>query len=257
MVAAGHRPGPDEITRMLARLVVSHDRSLQELWDQNEVVVVLKAPAAVEAVRATRDAWRAQRPPRPDEGFPAAGHPSGSSQRAVVFAQLAVLIGEAVAAMPPGAGKEPATAASRALLALDAAGIDRNAFRLKPRFDEPRDDRPWTWTMAYSVHAEVQFKEAFRVLGAFETKLENLIVAPARSQDGGLTRGIVEWLGREGRGGRGGGGQGGGDHGGDGGRGGGGGGGRGRGGRGAGAGGGQRRGGDGAEAGRENKRRRG
>ena len=169
---------PQDIVSLLARLAVRHDRQIGELTDQTTFAIIIRDKAFKEAVLAERRHW----------GSP---HPSGSSQRVVVWARMLVQL-EAGLEQKTG---HPQTAL-QFLKSMSPAVVEHSIFRLKPKFNEPHADeqRPWVWFLSVGVTASQQFREALAFLAAYDTKFSNCAVAPSKSQDGPLIDAIQGWL---------------------------------------------------------------
>lgn len=202
----GGGKGQQPIVNLLARLAVAHDRSIQELFDCHCLALIVNGQDAQSQLLAARDQWRTQRPEV--QGQP---HPCGSSQRVIMYAVLLLQIKAAIEKLPAGEQKTAAMSAVGKLNVLQGPDIEANVFRLKPRHDTPHAEgnRAWVWFLMFSSFANQEFKDGWRTLCAYDLKLDSINVAPARSQDGPITKQIVEWLGG-GKGGGGGKGKGGG-----------------------------------------------
>ena len=126
---------------------------------------------------------------RPSEA--SSPHPSGSSQRVVVWARMLVQL-EAGLEQKTG---HPQTAL-QFLKSMSPAVVEHSIFRLKPKFNEPHADeqRPWVWLLSVGITASQQFREALAFLAAYDTKFSNCAVASSKSQDGPIIDSIQVWL---------------------------------------------------------------
>ena len=177
---------PQDIVSLLARLAVRHDRQIGELTDQTTFAIIIRDRTFKEAVLAERRQWQQHRPNEANSP-----HPSGSSQRVVVWAPMLVQL-EAGLEQKTG---HPQTAL-QILKSMSPAVVEHSIFRLKPKFNEPHADeqRPWVWLLSVGVTASQQFREALAFLAAYDTKFSNCAVAPSKSQDGPLIDAIQGWL---------------------------------------------------------------
>ena len=163
-----------DIVSLLARLAVRHDRQIGELTDQSAFAIIIREKTFKDAVLAERRQWQQQ---RPSEASPP--HPSGSSQRVVVWARMLVQL-EAGLEQKTG---HPQTA-SQFPKSMSPTVVEHSIFRLKPKFNEPHADeqRPWVWLLSVGIAAPQQFREALACLAAYDTKFSNCAVA---EQDAG------------------------------------------------------------------------
>ena len=157
-----------DIVSLLARLAVRHDRQIGELTDQSAFAII-REKTFKDAVLAERRQWQQQRPSEASSP-----HPSGSSQRVVVWARMLVQL-EAGLEQKTG---HPQTAL-QFLKSMSPAVVEHSIFRLKPKFNEPHADeqRPWVWLLSVGITASQQFREALAFLAANDTKFSNCAVA--------------------------------------------------------------------------------
>ena len=172
---------PQDIVSLLARVAVRHDRQNGELTDQTTFAIIIREKTFKEAVLAERRQWQQQRPNEANSP-----HPSGSSQRVVVWARMLVQL-------EAGLEQEmehPQTAL-QFLKSMSPAVVEHSM-----KFNEPHADeqRPWVWLLSVGVTALQQFREALAFLAAYDTKFSNCAVAPSKSQDGPLIDAIQGWL---------------------------------------------------------------
>ena len=163
---------PQDIVSLLARLAVRHDRQIGELTDQTTFAIIIREKTFKEAVLAERRQWQQQRPNEANSL-----HPSGSSQRVVVWARMLVQL-EAGLEQETG---HPQTAL-QFLKSMSPAVVEHSIFRLKPKFNEPHSDeqRPWVWLLSVGVTASQQFREALAFLAAYDKTVHSSM----RSRDG-------------------------------------------------------------------------
>ena len=175
-----------DIVSLLARLAVRHDRQIGELTDQSAFAIIICEKTFKDAVLAERRQWQQQRPSEASSP-----HPSGSSQRVVVWARMLVQL---------EAGLEQKTGhpqrALQFLKSVSPAVVEHSVFPLKPKFNEPHADeqRPWVWLLSVGIRASQQFREALAFLAASDTKFSNCAVAPSKTQDGPIVDSIQGWL---------------------------------------------------------------
>ena len=81
----------DDLITTLTRLAISHDRQLQTLEDRHTVIALIYGQQEKAKVRGIRDEWQRQ---KPNSG---ALHPSGASQRSVIWSQI---FGHSTTALP-------------------------------------------------------------------------------------------------------------------------------------------------------------
>ena len=151
----------DDLITTLTCLAISHDRQLQTLEDRHTVIALIHGLQEKAKVRGIRDEWQRQ---KPDRG---ALHPSGASQRSVIWSQILVLLQQhyrelitkaATDGLPAVRYGEPrvqqgsagfdiafealsqCSEAINRLAALPIPEVERIAFRLRPKHPNPRDE---------------------------------------------------------------------------------------------------------------------
>ena len=161
-------------------------------------------------VRGIRDEWQRQKPGR------GALHPSGASQRSVIWSQILVILQQhycelitkaATDGLPAVRYGEPRVqqgspgfdiafeALSRCskaiirLAAIPVPEVERIVFRLWPKHPNPRneDDKPWVWTLVLAQSASSQKPSAIKL-------------QPQLSQDGPLVKQLVAHIKGKGKG---------------------------------------------------------
>ncbi|CAK0788198.1 unnamed protein product [Prorocentrum cordatum] len=187
------RPGarPGGVQRAMAQLLVAHDRAIAELADRSTIAVVLKDPAVKDQVVKQRKEWRDA---KPSDGSP---HPAGCSQRVILFARMVVTMKDTYKQKGDGSQHDARVKTALDYLNnMDGPAIERSVFRLKPKHLDPHADptRPWVWYLVVAMAAPQEFRDALVIAAAYETKYDNLTVAPAKTEDGPLVKYLVDWL---------------------------------------------------------------
>ncbi len=80
--ASSSHKATDDLITTLTRLAISHDRQLQTLEGRHTIIILIYGQEETAKVKNIRDEWQKQ---KPEKG---SAHPSGASQRSVVWAQL-------------------------------------------------------------------------------------------------------------------------------------------------------------------------
>ena len=210
--------GPTDLLQVvtaLARLGVTHDRHLQEIENQMTLTIWIYDATMQTELQVTRQAWVDSR----SQGEP---HPSGTSQRVVMWCKLIVALRQACAAIKSEevqelpseqkervirktggeqAGWEAAAAhwyrglsRTQSLSEMVFTEIEQEIFRLEPTFREPLQGKPWVWNLVSTAAATLEFKQNLAALAAFGPNSEQIHVAPGRVRDGPIISTLTEWL---------------------------------------------------------------
>ena len=75
----------DDLIAALTHLAIAHDRQLQTLEGRHTIIIPICGQEEKSKVKNIRDEWQKQ---KPEKG---SAHPSGASQRSVVWAQLMII----------------------------------------------------------------------------------------------------------------------------------------------------------------------
>ena len=213
--------GPTDLLHVvtaLARLVVTHDRHLQEIENQMTLTIWICDATMQTELHLTRQAWVDSRL----QGVP---HASGMSQRVVMWCKLIVALRQAYAAIKPEevqelpsgqkervvrktggerAGWEAAaahwyrgSARTQSLSEIAPKQIEQEIFRLKPM--EPLQGNlstaslgSGTWSAQLQPHWNSN--RTSQHWQAFGPKPEQIHVAPGRVRDGPIIATLTEWL---------------------------------------------------------------
>jgi len=217
------------ILQHVVRLVLLHDRSIQSLEDRSSITILLWSQELRISVLEARDTWKAADPSQKhrskdnkkaqepgddievDEGAEETGlsgdkkeqwaaHPLKCSLRSCIHAVILSELRKTWTASQ-SSKKDQKLAAIGTLLDYPSVEVDKNAFRLKSQHREPHKDatRPWAWTLLFADGGNVKYREAWTTLAEFtpddarETKVA-VAIRPAKSQDGGLSKLLREYL---------------------------------------------------------------
>ena len=203
--------GRDTSTRptitTLTRLAISHDRQLQTLEDRHTVIALIYGQQEKAKVRGIRDEWQRQKPDKE------ALHPSGASQRSVIWSQILVILQKhhrelitkaATDGLPavryeelrvqqgaPGfdiafEALSQCSEAINRLAALPIPEVEKVVFRLWPKHPNPRDDddKPWVWTLVLAQSASSQTIRDVETAASHAAKPSAIKLQPQLSQDG-------------------------------------------------------------------------
>ena len=212
----------DDLITTLTSLVISHDRQLQTLEDRHTVIALIYGQQEKAKVRDIRDEWQRQKPGR------GALHPSGASQRSVIWSQILVILQQhycelikkaATDGLPAVRYGEPrvqqgspgfdiafeALSCSEAIIRLAAIPIpevERIVFRLRPKHPNPRneDDKPWVWTLVLAQSASSQTIRDVEIAASYAAKPSAIKLQPQLSQDGPLVKQLVAHIKGKGKG---------------------------------------------------------
>ena len=206
-MAAGSK-GETQIVALMAKLLVSHERQIEDLQDRCSYVFIMRDAEIKRLVLAERQKWVDAAPE--DRKVP---HPSGASRRVMVWARLIIELGKAAKkqkekeeAAAKAAGKTEETSCAlkwattmEAITHLESLGgdiIETAVFRLQAVHREPHTDetRPWIWKMVLSAAADPKFVTAIAHLAKFDVKIEGIQVAPSNTKDGPIATAIGDWL---------------------------------------------------------------
>ena len=212
------------VVNLLVRLVLLHDRSIQDLEDRCSITVLLHAQALKREVVAAREKWQELNPRSKgkkgkkgagkgkdvdDEdkemeeiGATAALHPLGCSQRSLLLALVFEQLQKAWEhSKVPEA--DAVRTALKNLASLEADKLDSFIFRFKPKFRDPVDKYPWAWSVMFSQRAPAEFVEQFMICCTRAVPVPEApaseagatcSVRPARSRDGGLSKQLRDFL---------------------------------------------------------------
>ena len=194
----------DDVLQLLAKLAIKHDRQIQEVADRSTFAVVAQDKDIKKALLNERKKWTDAMPK--ERGVP---HPCGHSQRTVVWARMVATL-QAQADQPSFQANPEAKKALEYLIKMEPKMVDKNIFRLKPKYAQPHvdEDRAWVGDIVVGVAAENQFREALFEISGFDVRFKGIKVAPARTEDGPLVRELEKWIKGGGKGGGRGGGKG-------------------------------------------------
>lgn len=189
------------LNNAFARLLVTHDRDMQELKDLNSVVFLVYGKAEKAECARVRKQWQDLKP----ESGP---HPCGFPQRTLMWATLIKMLYEAYEAMPAPEADSVEDRAKKAIFSLtqlpmpDAADM---IFRLKPKHKDALDDdkRPWAWTLMLARGAKEETVQQLVAALAFGKKPKSITLLPQKSQDGPLVKSLTKFLQKGGGGQRG------------------------------------------------------
>ena len=204
-----------QVVTVLERLGITHGRHLQEIQNQMTLTIWIYDDTMQTDLQVTRQAWVDSRL----QGEP---HPSGMSQRVVMWCKLinalrqayAAIMSEEVQELSSGqkervirrTGGEPSgweaavahwgrgLARTQSRSEIAPSQIEQEIFRLKPTFREPLQGKPWIWNLVSTAAATLEFKQNLAALAAFGPKPEQIHVAPGRVRDGPIICTLTEWL---------------------------------------------------------------
>jgi len=197
----------DLITQLL-RLITVHDRDINMLVDRCTFNIAIFNEKLKQEIAEIRKKWREEDPNRKlkktdnkpkssptaettgivemeDDAPGYVPHPFGS-QRGIVFALLMQMLTQRI---PP---ESDAHAAATRLLKINTEECDTNVFRLRPKHDLPREDKPWNFTLVLSAAATTEFVRDLRKLA--KTKIptldDQLKVFCSQTRDGNIVKTI-------------------------------------------------------------------
>ena len=152
-----------DVVNTLARWVLSHERSINDLVASTSITILLKTNDIQEAVVTASDLWRSQ-VPKPDTPGGAAGsmdvetgqrqeHPMKASLR---FTVHAVIIQKLIEHVQSVKGKTAVPdRLEKALLSLGnlrGDEFDIQVVRLRPVHATPKENRPWAFHLHFGTH---------------------------------------------------------------------------------------------------------
>ncbi|CAK0895742.1 unnamed protein product [Prorocentrum cordatum] len=182
--------GQGGMTRLIGRMVLSHERQIAELADRSTVALLLETGGLKAAIAGERAKWQ--------EAYAAVDkkgpHPCGHSQRVVVWARfIRTLIDSATETTK---ADKAAMDAMEYRSKLDPAVVAKSVFRLKPKHKTylEEDGRAWVWFLVIGVAAPVAFRDTIYELTRFEVKYDGLSVRQGKTQDGPLAKELAAWL---------------------------------------------------------------
>ncbi|CAK0794339.1 unnamed protein product, partial [Prorocentrum cordatum] len=142
----------EEVLSAVVRLGISHDRAIQAVTDNTNLVFLVYEQSLKDKIQGIRDKWKANEPDTANTP-----HPSGQPQRLLVWSGLIVALRGAYKADPHD-GQPPefwlaARAATASLADASMEEMGRLIFRLQAKHKEPlkddkRTDRWWRESLA-------------------------------------------------------------------------------------------------------------
>lgn len=185
-----------ETLTKLIPVVVSLERRVHTLEDRSSFIVAIKDEGWKVKIEAIRALWRTQEKTRRDAAAGSATamadvrgdlapHPLGGPLRSIILKTFVELVAGALPA------DHPHKAAMEQVAKEEVSSFTAAVYRAQPRHPQYKADRTWFWGFMLVDGATSTSRELFTTLTSI--KHDFFFVAAQHSQDGPLTKWLLEW----------------------------------------------------------------